>query len=170
MRVAGIARSLEAFVVRLNRAVHGVGLAVLLLLMLVTVADVIGRYVFDHPIPGTFELTGLMLAMIVFFALGHTQIHRGHVRISMIASFLSPKKGIILDGVIHLVSFSLFSLVAWQLTEHAHRLWAANNVSGVLSWPVYPFVIAAALGCSLFSLVLLVQFVHALAKLVRHEP
>lgn len=169
MWLVKIARSLETLIALLNAAVHKIGLIVLLLLMLLTVGDVIGRYFFE-PVTGTYELTGLMLAVIVFFGLGYAQIKREHIRIDVIAQFLSPRKEAILDSIVYLVSSVIFSLVVWQLIEHALRLWSGNVVTGVLSWPIYPFVISAAFGCSLFSLVLLLQFIHALAKLVRHEP
>ncbi|MFK4997204.1 TRAP transporter small permease subunit [Bacillus sp. N9] len=42
--------------------------------MLLTTADVIGRNVFNKPITGTYELTGLALAIIIFFSLGTAQI------------------------------------------------------------------------------------------------
>jgi TRAP-type C4-dicarboxylate transport system permease small subunit len=45
-----------------------VGMLSIAVLLFMTVGDVIGRFVLNHPIPGTFELTKLLFALSVFFS------------------------------------------------------------------------------------------------------
>lgn len=150
--------------------VHKVGLAILLLMMFLTVGDVVGRHFFKSPISGTYELTNFMLALVVFFAIAYTQVRKGHISIDVIVSRFSPRAQAIIDSITYFFSLGLFSLVTWQSAVHAIRLFEGHNVSGVLSWPVYPFVIAVAVGSLLFCLVLLVNLLRSLAKAVKHEP
>ena len=150
--------------------VRKVGLAILLLMMFLTVGDVVGRYFFNAPISGTFELTKFMLALVVFFAIAYTQVRKGHISIDVVVSRFSPRAQAIIDSITYFFSLGLFSLVTWQSAVHANRLFEAHQVSGVLSLPIYPFVIAVAVGSLLFCLVLLVDFLRSLAKAVKHEP
>lgn len=170
MRLDKAAHWVERVVFPLNEVMHKVGLAVLLLMMFLTVGDVVGRYFFLFPISGTFELTNFMLALVVFFAIGYTQVRRGHISIDVVVSRFSPRAQAIIDSITYLFSLGLFSLVTWQSAVHANRLFEGHNVSGVLSLPIYPFVIAVGVGSLLFCLVLLVDLLSSLAKAVQHEP
>ena len=51
--------------------IGNLGTAVVVMMMLLTVADVTGRRVFNFPITGTFELSGLMMIIIIFFSIFH---------------------------------------------------------------------------------------------------
>jgi len=167
--LAKAAHWVERFVFPLNGVTHKVGLAILLLMMFLTVGDVVGRYFFNAPISGTFELTNFMLALVVFFSIGYTQLRRGHISIDVVVSRFSPRAQAVIDSITYLFSLGLFSLVTWQSAVYASRLFEGHNVSGVLSLPVYPFVITVAFGSLLFCLVLLVDLLSSLAKVVKHE-
>ena len=97
----------ERVVFPLNGVMHKVGLAILLLMMFLTVGDVVGRYFFNRPISGTFELTNFMLALVVFFAIGYTQVRRGHISIDVVVSRFSPRAQAIIDSITYLFSLGL---------------------------------------------------------------
>ena len=64
--------------------------------MFLTVGDVVGRYLVGiipglGPIPGSFELTEFMLAVIVLTAIGHTQMKDEHISIDLLVEKFSPK-------------------------------------------------------------------------------
>lgn len=170
MRLAKVAHWLERYTAQVAEVAHKVGLAILLLMMFLTVGDVIGRYFLTMPIPGTFELTNFTLALVVFLTISYTQVRKGHISIDVLVSRFSPRAQAIIDSITYFFSLGLFSLVVWQSAVHAERLYIGHNVSGILSWPIYPFVIAVAIGSLLFCLVLLVNLLSSLAKAVKHEP
>lgn len=153
----------------LNRIVHKVGLAILMMLMLLTTGDVVGRF-FGQPIPGTFELTEFMLVLVVFFSIGYTQICKGHVSIDVVVARFSPRIQAIIDSGTYLLSLGIGSLLTWQAAVHAVRVWRAGGLAGVLPLPVYPFVFAVALGFLLFCLVLVVNLLTLVAVVAKHEP
>jgi len=170
MGLARAVRRLERYVSPIAEVMHKIGLAILLLMMFLTVGDVLGRYFFAMPIPGTFEVTNFMLALIVFLTLGYTLVRKGHISIDLIICRYSPRTQGIIDSITYLASLILFCLVIWQTVVHARRLYLGNNVSGILSWPIYPFVIVAAIGSLLFCLVLLINFLSSIVKGVHGEP
>lgn len=66
------------------------GVAALLVtgLVLVTCVDVVGRYFFNAPLGGAFELTQIFLAALVFVSLPLTTLHGGHVEVDLLLPFL----------------------------------------------------------------------------------
>jgi len=161
---------LEKFIFLTVEVMHKIGLVVLLLMMFLTVGDVIGRYFFSMPIPGTFEVTNLMLALLVFLTLGYTQLKKGHISIDVIMLRLAPRTQAIIDSVTYLASLVLFCLVIWQTALHAKRLYIGHEVSGILSWPIYPFIILAAIGILFFCFILMINLLYAIVKGVHGEP
>lgn len=170
MCLARAVRCLTRYVFPIVEVLHKVGLAILLLMMFLTVGDVVGRYFFRMPIPGTFEVTNFMLALIVFLTLGYTLSHKGHISIDFIICRFSARTQGIIDSITNLASLILFCLVTWQAVLYARRLYLGHNVSGILSWPIYPFVIVAAIGSLAFCLVLLINFLSSIVKGVHGEP
>ena len=158
-----------------NKWLHTVSMVVLLLLMFLTVGDVVGRYLVNRvpgfgPIPGTFELTEFMLAVIVLTAIGHTQMKRGHISIDILVSHFSSRVQAIMDAVTDFVTLAMFALVTWRTIKYAQLLYESNDVSGVLRLPVYPFLFVAAIGCFMFCLAMLSTLLQSLKKAVKDEP
>ncbi len=88
-----MANLIERFVFPIIRLTNKVGLFILFMMMLLTVADVIGRYFFNFPIAGTFELTEVMLSLLVFFSIAYTQIHKGHIALISLLHGYHQRKG-----------------------------------------------------------------------------
>ena len=158
-----------------SKTLHWLSMAVLLSLMLMTVGDVVGRYLVGiipglGPVPGSFELTEFMLAVIVLTAIGHTQMKDEHISIDLIVEKFSPKVQAIIDTVTNFLSLAMFALVTWRTIKYAQLLYESHDVSGVLRLPVYPFLVIAAIGTFMFSLAMLSSTLRSLRKVVRNEP
>lgn len=169
MSLVKISRSLEKIVYPVVRAVHKIGLVILLVMMFLTIVDVAGRKFFASPITGSYELTEFLLSLLVFSAVAYTQIEKGHIVMEALVSRFSQRTQAIIESIVYFISMALASVLTWQLAAHAKRLWLGRNVTGVLHWPIHPFVIAAAVGSLLFSLVLLVDFLNSLDKVRKNE-
>ena len=175
MKIDSVVRWVERVASLPNKGLHWVAMIVLLLLMFLTVADVVGRYLVGFipgfgPVPGSFELTEFMLAVIVLTAIGHTQMKRGHISIDILVSHFSSRVQAIMDAVTDFVTLAMFALVTWRTVKYAQLLYESNDVSGVLRLPVYPFLIIAAIGTFMFSLAMLSSTLRTLRKVVRNEP
>ena len=57
----------------------------LLWMMLLTSADVVGRYI-GYPIKGTFDIVGLLGAFVVALPLAYTQMLKRHVAMEFMAT------------------------------------------------------------------------------------
>lgn len=144
----------EKFTLRVSQAFAWVSGTALIAMMLLIVANGIKR-TYSTPILGTTEMVGWLAAISVSFALGYTQIHRGHVEIDLLVIKFPKALQKVLRILVSFLSLAFFSIVGWQLFQYAINLSGNNNVSQTLGIVFYPFVILSALGFVVFVLVLL---------------
>jgi TRAP-type C4-dicarboxylate transport system permease small subunit len=151
---------------KINRWVAGVGACFLIPLMLITSADVVGRDVFNHPIPGVIELSQYLLAVSILLGLAYTQQIKGHVGVSMLISRLSARAQLMVSLFGTLLGLFLFVLLAWQgLVVGLEE----KTVSDMLRVPQYPFRLLVAVAAFLTFLELLIDLGSSIQKLGRTE-
>ncbi|MDO5369539.1 TRAP transporter small permease subunit, partial [Paracoccus sp. (in: a-proteobacteria)] len=66
-----------------GRLLAAAGAGLTLLMVVVTCIDVVGRYLFNRPFGGAFEITQMSLAALVFVALPLTTRARAHVEVDL---------------------------------------------------------------------------------------
>jgi TRAP-type C4-dicarboxylate transport system permease small subunit len=142
----------------LSRLLAYVGAAALALLMLLTVADIGGRYLLNRPVPGTFELTEMSMVLIVFLALGLAQHDKEHIALDIVYNYFSPGLKRSVDWFVDLVNLSVIGAVTWQLFEYSSRMAEGNYTTAVLKLPLYPFVLVAIAGAFAYLLAIVVDF------------
>lgn len=125
-------------------------------MMLLTSSDVVVRYL-GYPIKGTYDIVGLLGALVVALPIARTQVLNRHVSMD----FMAQRKSRIARGIAQLIAFILgiaaYALIAWQLIAFAAKLKSIGRVSDTMEIPLYPFVYAIAIAFILTCLVLLVQ-------------
>jgi len=154
---------IKKWVQKLNRFVAGVSGFFLIPLMLITAIDVVGRDVFNHPIPGTVELSQYMLAVFILLGLAYTQQVKAHVAVSIITSHLNDHAQLILNIITTLLCLFISFVLVWQgwvvgIEEKA--------VSDMLRVPQYPFRLLVAVAAFLMCFELLIDLGDSLKKLV----
>ena len=81
-----IAKTLAKGVRLINSALRYVCMSLLFFMMALGTCDVLGRYLFNKPILGTFEIFEILLPAIVLLGLGYTQESNAHVRVEIFVS------------------------------------------------------------------------------------
>lgn len=147
---------------RIARGFNWVAGAAVIAMMVLTCLDV-GLRFFRRPIPGTYEVVGMLGAVFVAFSLAETSLKRGHIAVDFLVRKLSPTWQAAIDALNAAVCACLFSLISWQSLRYAHDLRTSGEVSMTLQLPLYPFVHAIALGCGLLAIVLAARALQQLA-------
>jgi len=150
-----------------NRLIAGIGACSLIPLMILTTLDVVGRDVFNYPVPGTVELSQYLLVTFVLMGLAYTQQAKGHVPVSVLTSRLPLRGQLLLKITSSLLGLFLFSLLAWQGWEISME---ERTVSDLLRIPQSPFRILVAVAAFLTFLELFIDLGDAIGKLVGKEP
>lgn len=128
---------------RFARLDAALGLAaglLLLAMMLLTFADVVGRYVFNTPIRGAFELTELALLALVFAGLPLVSTADEHVTMDFVDKLLPPAARLALQRVVHLVCAAALLGLGWLVWRKANAIAGYGDTTDVLRVPVSPFV------------------------------
>ena len=167
MRLTKVAHFLDRMITRISRGANLVGVGFLALMMCVTVADVIGRYIFNSPILGIVEISEFMMVIVVFLAAAYTQIMKGHVRVELLVFRLQEGIQAVIWSTTFFLSLCLFSAIAWQSVLNAKSVMLLHRVSPQLSISIWPFVLVVAVSSALIALVFLADLVKSLSRVVR---
>jgi len=143
-----------------------IGQGVLILMMLLTAADVCLRYIFNRPILGALELTEFMMAIVVSSALAYAAFRKGHVSVDVLITRFSSRVQAVINSITCFLGFSLFLLIAWRSTLYAENLRACGQVSTILYIPIHPFVYSIIIGSAVICLILLGNLVEHLRHVV----
>jgi TRAP-type C4-dicarboxylate transport system permease small subunit len=138
------------------RRVNWIACAAILAMMLLTTLDVILRLV-SRPIPGTYEIVGLLGSVAVSFSLGYTSVEKGHIIVEFIVRRCAPHLQALIAAVNALVGCAVFVLVSWQCVVYAFNQIETGEVSMTIGLPTYPFMFGVAAGSALLCAVLLVE-------------
>lgn len=147
-----------------NRVLNSAGIAIIPVITLLVTADVIMRYFVKRPILGGIEMVELAMVVIVFFTLAYTMVRGAHIKVDMLTSKLSPRAQSTMSFITTLIGFCLFALTTWQSIGFALIQWDRGVTTPVLGIPTPPFILIAAFGSALLSLVLLTQLFEHLSQ------
>jgi TRAP-type C4-dicarboxylate transport system permease small subunit len=127
--------------------------AILMAMMCLTFVDVVARYVFNRPIRGAFEVTELLLLVLIFAGLPLVSHADEHVTMDFIDRWLGPRARLRFDVVVHLIVAALMFFMTWQLSIKAGRISSYGDSTDVLRILYGPFVYFSAAMVGLTGLI-----------------
>jgi len=149
---------------KISKGLNVIAAAMLAFMILLTVADVILRSA-RAPIVGTYEIVGLLCAILISFAIPFTTWKRGHIRVDFFVEMLSPMARKIVNVVAKCLGIALFVLIGWNLIVFGMDLAKAGEVTPTRHIPFYPVLYGIGVCCLFECIVLLSDIV----KIVRGE-
>lgn len=126
--------------------------ALLLALTGVTVVDVVGRYLFDSPLPGAAEVTELLVMAIVFAGLPAVSLADGHVTVDLVTSRLGGRGAAACLAFGRSLAVLMLGIAAWRLWLQGERLGSWNEQTVYLGAPLEPVAKSAAVLCAVSAL------------------
>jgi TRAP-type C4-dicarboxylate transport system permease small subunit len=162
---------------RMSRFLNGIAAISLTFLMFLTVADValrailslgrwllaqgvllsLGNLIVDHvrPIVGTYELVGLLGAVVIGFSIPLTSWLRGHIYVDFFLFRFPQKTRNAFNIATRCISIFLFLMIGWNLIKYGLDLHRAGEVTLTLQIPAYPIVFGVGICCFIQCLVLI---------------
>jgi TRAP-type C4-dicarboxylate transport system permease small subunit len=125
---------------RAEAALGVVASSILLAMMLLTFVDVVARYVFSRPVRGAFEVTELMLLVLIFAGLPLVSYADEHALMDFIDRVLGPRRQRLLEGIVQALCAAVMFLLAWLVWLKADRIWGYRDATDVLRIVYGPFV------------------------------
>ena len=139
-------------------ALAAVGTIWIFAIMLLIVADVVGRNFLASPITGVAEIAGRSVVAIVFLMLPAAALNGSLIRADFLLRGLrkySRRSVHLLDALFALIGAILFALVAIAAWPDTFEAWASSEffgVRGVWTLPTLPFHLLVLLGSAATSL------------------
>lgn len=147
-------------------AMSVIGAMVLLLILVVTIADVVATRLLGTPFPGTTELVMSIMPISVCAFLLSVQIQKRHIAIDILAKRLRPKGQVVLQLFTHLCMIFLFGLVTYLTIPMAiHSVSIAEHTGGSVGIPIYPAKVMIPLSTGFVTIQLLIEFFRTLIRL-----
>lgn len=106
--------------------------AVMFCLMLLTCVDVIGRYFFNRPVWGGFELTEMLLAALIFAGLPLVTLRDDHVTVDLFDPIVPDRLFRFQHAIACAIGCACTGYLAWRLWLRAEQLGGAGETTAVL--------------------------------------
>jgi C4-dicarboxylate transporter DctQ subunit len=129
----------------------------ILFLMFLAVIQVVGRKVFNFPVPGYVDWVEFAMAVFCFLSIAYTQKLGGHVRMEF---FIGRFKGRLLWGLEFigtLIALFIITVLMWYAYTHFLRAWTIGDTSMDIELPIWPSKILVAFAFFSLNIRLLIQ-------------
>ena len=109
-------------------------------MMALTFVDVVARYVFNRPLRGGFEITELLLLVLIFAGLPLVSHADEHVTMDFIDRIAGSRVSAVVKRAVHLLVAAVFFLLTWLVWLRAARVSSYGDATDVLRIAYGPFV------------------------------
>ena len=152
--------SLTRWELGLDKALGFLAASVLMLLMIITFFDVLGRYLFSAPLPGAFELTEIMMAMLIFAGLPLVSRANQHVTVNLIVGILSPIILHLQRLITQAIMAVILAVMAWRMWIKAEEMLEQGDETAYLLLPIAPVAFFMTLMMAVSTLIVAIQFIR----------
>jgi TRAP-type transport system small permease protein len=137
--------------------------------MAIITFDVIGRNLFNSPLKGTYELTELSSALLVFFALAITHRLGDHITIDFLTDRFTERNRNRIFGVIEIIIAVVLFSMARHMFDNGLRMMERNATTTDLALPVHPFIFIIAFTIIVFMLTAIFKAIAYFRLAVNNE-
>jgi TRAP-type C4-dicarboxylate transport system permease small subunit len=129
---------------------------VLFAMMALTCVDVVGRYLFNRPVPGGLEIIEILVAATVFGALPLVTLREEHVTVDLLDAVVPDWLLRLQQVAASLLAAAVCGVAAWQLLLRANRMLGYGDTTAVLKITLYPLTYLMSAGMALVAVIFLV--------------
>ncbi|WP_417666524.1 TRAP transporter small permease subunit [Roseibium sp.] len=143
--------------------------ASILVLMLLAVVQVFGRFFLNMPVPGFIDITEQAMAVFAFGGVAYCQRVGGHIRMEMLLGKLSGRPLWIAELIGVILITAVVALLIWGSWYHFDRSWTIGDSTMDISLPTWPSKLVIPVALSLLFLRLLLQIYGYLRLVLNPE-
>lgn len=157
-------KQFSGLIAGLSRVLDKIAGLCMVAVMLLVVANVLLRAIFNRPILGTYEYVIFLTAVMIGLALAYCAVQNGHIAVSFLFDRLPLKIQASVEMGMNILSTLFWGLCVWQVGNYANSMAINGVVSPTTQIPIYPFIYFVALGMLALCLVLLVRVMESIQK------
>lgn len=158
----------SAFDRAIGSALGALTAVALFAMMTLTCVDVVGRYVFNRPVPGGLEVIEILVAATVFGALPLVTLREEHVMVDLLDAVVPDWMLRIQNVAACVLSAAVCGVAAWQLLLRANRMLGYGDTTAVLKLTLYPLTYLMSAAMAVVAVIfLLLAFRPPARKLIK---
>lgn len=136
-------------------------------IMVLTLVDVGGRKLLSASVPGSLELTELLLVVVIFAGLPLVSMHGEHVVFDSLDRWLPRAVRRVQQAAVDLFCVAALAGIAWLMWDKGGRMAGYGDVTPQLQLPLWPFVRGMGVLCGVTALV---HAMLVLQPVAHHHP
>ena len=160
-RLSGIDR----FFTRIEDGMNLFAAGAIFLLMILAAIQVVGRKVFNMPIPGYIDFAEQSIAIFAFLGAAYCQRLGGHVRMELILDKFRGRLLWLLELITATAAFVIIAILAKYSFDHFLRAWQIGDSTIDINLPVWPSKLLVSIALTFLAIRLLIQVVGFLRLL-----
>jgi TRAP-type transport system small permease protein len=157
-------KKLTAIFEGLDKVLSAISAITLFIMMLWIFVDVTLRSLFNNPIPGTIEITGeYLMVILVYLMLSNTHKVEGHVSVDSFQKKMSARAKDIAKFITNLLTAVFFLMISIFNFQKGLEYLDKNIQSvGVLEYPLAPALFIISIGLAMITLRVLIECISIL--------
>ena len=135
-------------------ALNAVGTVLIIIMAIAVNADILGRDLFNQPIPGVTEFLGLSIVAVVFLQMANTLREDRHISNDLIMAAVAkrwPRTALLFYALFHFIGALLMALIVWFVIPTFLENYQGNfykGTAGYIEIPVWPFMLVVLIGAT----------------------
>lgn len=138
-----------------------IGAILILAMMIITVAEIVGRTWFSQPVSGSEELPSLFLVLVAIIGLAAIQRQKGHIGVNMLQEILKGRARSCFEFsllVIMLFVSGIIAVYGWSLAMQTKAF--QITTMGPLFVTLWPFMLVLPFAFGLLALRVITQLIR----------
>jgi TRAP-type C4-dicarboxylate transport system permease small subunit len=137
----------------------GVSLSFMVLWVIV---DILGRFLFRLPLPGTDEIVSMFMILLVLLPIGYVQYKKEHLRVEVAIDRVRSTRRWMIETITSFVSWVVWMIGAYALFLEVLRLYRLSETTfGTFGLPLWPFYLCALIGFVTLIVQLFLDFLNS---------
>jgi len=154
-RLSGIDR----FFTRIEDGMNLFAAGAIFILMFLAAIQVVGRKVFNLPIPGYIDYAEQSIAIFAFLGAAYCQRLGGHVRMELVLDRFRGRMLWLLELITTTAAFVIIAILARYSFDHFLRAWQIGDSTIDINLPVWPSKLMVSVALTFLAIRLLIQLV-----------
>jgi C4-dicarboxylate transporter DctQ subunit len=136
-------------------------------LVLLTVTNVLGRWIFNLPVSGYIDWIEQSMAFFAFLGIAYCQRLGGHIRMDILVNLLTVRTHWVSELISTTLMFGVTLLLVYGSYLHAWRAYSLGDSSMDINLPTWPAKLVVPLALSFLALRLLLQIWATIRALIK---
>lgn len=165
----GLLGWIDRFFGRIEDGMNLFAAGAIFLLMFLAAIQVVGRKVFNIPIPGYIDYAEQSIAIFAFMGAAYCQRIGGHVRMELVLDRFRGRALWLLETFTTAAALIVVGLLARYSFDHFLRAWQIGDSTIDINLPVWPSKLLVSVALGFLAIRLLIQLIGFLRLLARPD-